>query len=209
MKQADDLIAQTQLMGLSVSPLQAEQLLLYLGLMSKWNKVHNLTALRDPDQMISHHLLDSLSVIPYVSPGSLLDVGSGAGLPGIPLALVNPGQAITLIDSNQKKVSFLRQAVIELNLKNVTVAAGRVEELQTDLRFNGIISRAFSDINQFINKTRHLLAKKGNWYAMKGLYPDFELQQLPAGVVVQTAQPLIVPLLNAQRHLLIMKEADG
>ena len=209
MMQAADLVAQTQLIGLSISLMQAEQLLLYLSLMSKWNKVHNLTSLRDPGQMVSHHLLDSLSVIPYISSGSLLDVGSGAGLPGIPLALVKTGQPITLIDSNKKKISFLRQVVIELNLKNVTVIAGRVEELQPDLQFNSIISRAFSDINQFIKKTRHLLAPKGNWYAMKGLYPDIELQQLPAGVVLSAAHPVIVPLLDAQRHLLILKEADG
>lgn len=203
------LTTQAQDLGVCITDAQAEQLLLFLNLLAKWNKVHNLTAVRDVDKMLTHHILDSLSVAQHVRAPSLLDVGSGAGLPGIPLAIADPLQSITLIDSNKKKISFLRQAVMELGLKNVHVIAGRVEALAPKQTFDGIISRAFSEINQFIALTRPLLAKDGYWYAMKGLYPTAELQQLPNGIALQSVQALNVPLLDAQRHLVILKEANG
>ncbi len=209
MRQQDYLIEQAQLMDVSLSPAQADCLLSYLALIAKWNRVHNLTALRDPDKMLSHHILDSLSVLPYISAQNLLDVGSGAGLPGIPLAIAEPDRRIAVMDSNTKKTSFLRQAVMELSLKNVDVIEGRIESLAATFRFDGIVSRAFSDINQFVEMSRHVLAKDGRWYSMKGLVPEKELQQLPVGIEVLSIQSLTIPLLAAQRHLVIMKEADG
>ncbi|HET9113405.1 MAG TPA: 16S rRNA (guanine(527)-N(7))-methyltransferase RsmG [Burkholderiales bacterium] len=209
MQQQDYLIEQARLMDVSLSPAQAECLLSYLALIAKWNRVHNLTALREPDKMLSHHILDSLSIQPYITARNLLDVGSGAGLPGIPLAIADPGRHITVMDSNTKKTSFLRQAVLELNLKNVDVIAGRIENLSATHRFDGIVSRAFSDINQFVGMSMQVLEKGGRWYSMKGLLPEGELQQIPAGIEVLTIQPLNIPLLAAQRHLVIMKEADG
>lgn len=209
MQQSEYLIAQAAGLGVALGLAQAESLLSYLDLIAKWNKVHNLTALRDADKMLSHHILDSLSVQPYIAAEKLLDVGSGAGLPGIPLAIADPGLHVAVMDSNAKKTSFLRQAVTELGLKNVEVITGRIEDLPASHQFDGIISRAFSDINQFIAMSRQVLAEHGRWYAMKGVVPDEELQQLPADIVVLSIPSLIIPLLAAQRHLVIMKEADG
>lgn len=209
MQQHEYLIAQAMALGVTLGSAQVECLLAYLDLIAKWNKVHNLTALREADKMLSHHILDSLSVQPYIAAGKLLDVGSGAGLPGIPLAIADPGRQIAVLDSNAKKTSFLRQAVTELDLKNVEVITGRIEGLSADYQFDGIITRAFSDINQFVAMSRQVLAEHGRWYAMKGVVPDGELQQLPADIEVLSIQPLTIPLLAAQRHLVIMKEADG
>ncbi len=188
---------------------QAQQLVAYLGLIAKWNKVHNLTAVRDADKMLSHHILDSLSVQPYVGLLGLLDVGSGAGLPGIPLAIANPGQQVSVMDSNQKKTSFLRQAVMELGLKNVTVITGRVESLPAGQRYQGVISRAFAELEQFVTLTRAALAPGGRWFAMKGAYPGVELEHLPSGVGLASVEQLSVPTLDAQRHLVILKESHG
>lgn len=193
---------------MAISTAQSQQLLAYLGLIEKWNRVHNLTAVRDPHKMLTHHILDSLSVSPYVKAKNILDVGSGAGLPGIPLAIINPQQHITLSDSNRKKATFQQQAIIELGLSNVTVMAGRVEELRPQQKFDGIISRAFSEINLFIELTRHLLAESGYWYAMKGVYPEQELSALPDGIGVYSIHELNVLLLDAKRHLVILKEVD-
>lgn len=207
MQQAAYLTEQAGMFGVSLTMAQAQRLLSYLDLMARWNKVHNLTALRDPDKMLTHHILDSLVVAPYVRTEKLLDVGSGAGLPGIPLAIT--GLQVTVMDSNMKKVSFMRQAVLELGLKNIEVIAGRIENLSPTHKFDGIISRAFSDLNLFVSASRHVLAQHGCWYAMKGVVPDAELQQLPSGIAVQSIQALHIPLLDAQRHLVILKETDG
>ena len=204
----DDLIEQAASMGVPISHAQSQQLLAYLSLIGKWNRVHNLTAVRDPHKMLTHHILDSLSVNPYVKAKNLLDVGSGAGLPGIPLAIMNPQQHVTLSDSNRKKAAFQQQAIIELGLSNVNVMAGRVEELRPDQKFDGIISRAFSEINLFIELTRHLLIEGGCWYAMKGVYPEQELSALPDGVKVSFTHELNVRMLDAKRHLVILKEVD-
>ncbi len=200
------IIARAAEMGVAVSTAQADLFVRYLNLISKWNRVHNLTALRNPQDMLSHHLLDSLSVLPYIKAGKLLDVGTGAGLPGIPLAIMLPEMHVFLSDSNKKKSSFQQQAVIELGLHNVTVIAGRVEDIAETEKFDGIISRAFSEIALFTNLTQHLLADNGCWYVMKGIYPAQELVNLPAYVQVESAHELTVPLLDAQRHLLVMKE---
>ncbi|HUW27124.1 MAG TPA: 16S rRNA (guanine(527)-N(7))-methyltransferase RsmG [Sulfuriferula sp.] len=192
-------------LGLALEEDQLAKLMQYLGLIQKWNRVHNLTALRDPEKMLTHHLLDSLAVLPHIHGNRLLDVGSGAGLPGIPLAIARPDWEITLSDSNHKKSSFQQQAVIELGLGNVRVIPGRVEDIQPAQKFDGVISRAFSEIADFIACTHHLLTAGGCWYAMKGVRPDEELAQLPAGVEVERVVPLDVPGLDAKRHLIILK----
>ena len=179
-----------------------QKLLDYLALIHKWNKVHNLTAVRDPEDMVTLHLLDSLSVLPHIKAGRLLDVGSGAGLPGIPLALWLPDLQVTVMDSSHKKASFLRQAKAELGIANLEVVCGRVEQYRPDVLFDIVISRAFSDLAEFIGLTRHLCAADGVWMAMKGVYPYDELAQLkatPAQVI-----PLQVPGLQAQRHLVFL-----
>ena len=179
------------------------KLLAFRDLLLKWNKTYNLTALRDPAQAISHHLLDSLAILPHVGTGNLLDVGSGGGLPGIPLAIARPELSVSMVDTVQKKTTFLQQAVIELALKNVTVHHARVEEKQG--QYAQISSRAFAEIGLFISLTRHLLAPNGRWLAMKGVRPDDELKALPADIAVEAIIPLTVPGLDAERHLIILK----
>jgi len=181
----------------------AEKLSAYLDLLLKWNRTYNLTALRDRDQGVTHHLLDSLAVLPWVGEGSLLDVGSGGGLPAIPLAIARPGLSVTMVDAVQKKVSFLQQAVIELRLPGVQAIHARIEELSGS--YAQISSRAFADIADFVCLTQHLLVPGGRWLAMKGVRPESELRGLPAGVVVEAIHPLAVPGLDAERHLVILK----
>jgi 16S rRNA (guanine527-N7)-methyltransferase len=193
-------------MQINVSNEQAETLIQYLQLIAKWNRIHNLTAIRNQQDMLSHHLLDSISVSPWVNAESLLDVGTGAGLPGIPLAILYPELRVTLSDSNNKKTIFQQQAQIELGLKNVTIKTGRVEDLPTSEKFDGIISRAFSEMALFTNLTHQLLTNDGRWYAMKGMYPTEELENLPDFVQIEAVHELEVPLLNAKRHLLVMKK---
>lgn len=203
------LIEHAASLGVMLTAQQAEQLLAYLKLIQKWNRVHNLTAVRDPEKMLPLHILDSLSVSPYITVSTLLDVGSGAGLPGIPLAIINPSLHVTLNDSNKKKATFQQQVVIELALTNVTVQTGRVEEINPEHKFDGIISRAFSEISLFIEFTRHLMGNGAYWYAMKGINPEQELTALPDGIIATSIHELNVPLLDAQRHLIILKEVDG
>ncbi len=188
---------------LDISAQTQQRLLDYLALMQKWNKVHNLTAVRDADEMVTLHLLDSLVVLPFVDAKHLLDVGSGAGLPGIPLAICLPDLQVTVIDSNSKKVSFMRQAKAELGIANLEVLGGRVEEIASTRKFEIIISRAFSDLSLFISLTHHLLDAQGKWLAMKGVYPEVELAELAAktGVTASKVEVLNVPGLDAQRHL--------
>ena len=180
-----------------------DKLLAFSDLLLKWNRTYNLTAVREPDQVLSHHLLDSLAILPWVAEGSLLDVGSGGGLPGIPLAIARPGLQVTLVDAVQKKVSFLQQVAIELGLPNVRAIHGRIEELAG--QYPQISSRAFSELVDFVGLTRHLLAPGGRWLAMKGVRPDAELAALPADVAIAAVEPLAVPGLAAERHLIILK----
>jgi len=191
-------------LGLELGSETQQKLLDYLALLQKWNKVYNLTAIRNAEQMISHHLLDSLAVLPHLSSGRWLDVGCGAGLPGLVLAIARPDWKFTLLDSNSKKTSFVQQAVIELGLHNVTVCCARVEELQSDQKFDGIISRAFAETADFVTLTRHLLADNGRWAAMKGT-PEQELQRLPGDIVVERIIPLCVSGLDAARCLVLLK----
>lgn len=190
-------------LGLALPEAAQHQLLAFRDLLLKWNKTYNLTALRDPEQAISHHLLDSLAILPHVGSGPLLDVGSGGGLPGIPLAIARPGLSVTMVDTVQKKATFLQQAAIELGLKNVIAHHARVEEMSG--QYAQISSRAFAEIGLFISLTRHLLAPGGRWLAMKGVRPDDELQALPADIAVEAIIPLAVPGLDAERHLIILK----
>jgi 16S rRNA (guanine527-N7)-methyltransferase len=191
----------TQL-GIDLNEEAQGKLLDYLGLLHKWNKVYNLTAIRDPQQMVSHHLLDSLAVLPHLWAGRWLDVGCGAGLPGVVLAIARPDWQWSLLDSNGKKSSFVQQAVIELKLRNVSVHCARVEEWQTAERFDGIISRAFTELGDFLRITHHLMAEQGRWAAMKGL-AEKELAGVPDGCRVERIIPLQVPGLNAARSLVI------
>ena len=190
-------------MGVSADAATKQKLLDYLALLEKWNKVHNLTAVREPSDMVTLHLLDSLSVLPYLDGDSLLDVGSGAGLPGIPLALMRPALSVTVMDASHKKASFMRQAKAVLGIANLQVVCGRVEEYRPDDKFAQIVSRAFSDLGEFLRLSRHLLADGGAWLAMKGVYPYDEMAQLKD--VRSEVLPLQVPGLDAQRHLVIMR----
>ncbi len=204
MSMADQLKRGLIALGLTLERDIQQRLLDYVELIEKWNRVYNLTAIREPEKMVSHHLLDSLAVAPHLHAKRLLDVGSGAGLPGIPLALAKPDTHVTLLDSNHKKAAFLNQAVIELKLKNAEVCSERVESWQTQDRFDVIISRAFSDMGEFVRITRHLLAPGGMFAAMKGLHPYEEIDKLPPGCKVQQVLPLAIPGLEGARHLVLI-----
>ena len=204
MSTADQLKRGLIALGLTLDRDTQQRLLDYIALIEKWNRVHNLTAIREPDKMVSHHLLDSLAVAPHLHAKRLLDVGSGAGLPGIPLAIANPDTQVTLLDSNHKKAAFLNQAVMELKLKNAGVCSERVESWQTPDKFDVIISRAFSDMGEFVQVTRHLLATGGLFAAMKGLHPYEEIEKLPTDCKVLHVLPLAVPGLDGARHLVLI-----
>ena len=205
MSQAKELTLGIAQLGLSVAPEAQQKLLQYLELLYKWNRVYNLTAIRQPEQMVSGHLLDSLAVVPHMWPGCWLDVGCGAGLPGLVLAMACPQWTFTLIDSNSKKTSFVQQAKMELELNNVSVHCGRVESWQAGVKFDGIISRAFTDTAGFVGLTRHLLAQGGGWIAMKAAPKAAELEQLPHDVSVIGVVPLEVPGVVAARCLIMLK----
>jgi 16S rRNA (guanine527-N7)-methyltransferase len=196
-------------LGVELSAQQHEQLLAYLALLIKWNKAYNLTAVRDPDEMVSRHLLDSLSVVPFVSEAgdNWLDVGSGGGMPGIPLAILFPERQFTLLDSNGKKTRFLTQVKLELKLANLQVIHSRVEAFTPAVPFSGICSRAFSSLEDFSNWTRHLGDGNTQWLAMKGVHPDDELQALPADFRLTATHVLKVPGCQGQRHLLILRRS--
>lgn len=199
--------------GLAVTCHARERLLAYVDLLVKWNATYNLTAIREPTQMVSHHLLDSLCVARYVKIGRILDVGSGGGLPGIPLAIFAangmPDLQVTVLDSNHKKAAFLRQAKMELKLDNLEVCGERVESWQPSTLFGQIVSRAFSDLCEFFHLTRHLATPDATWLAMKGVHPHEEIAQLPPQVRLETVHRLQVPGLQAERHLVVMRAVNG
>ena len=186
-----------------------QKLLAYLALLLKWNKTFSLTALRDPSLAVSHHLLDSLAILPYVTAASLLDVGSGGGQPGIPLAIVRPELRVTLLDSNSKKTAFLQQAAIELGLSNIAVHCGRVEQYQPPVKFAAIVSRAFSELADFVNLSRQLLEPDGRWLAMKGVWPHEEIARLPDEIRVESVHRLNVPGVEGERHLVVLSSAGA
>ncbi|WP_342244701.1 16S rRNA (guanine(527)-N(7))-methyltransferase RsmG [Pseudomonas sp. OTU5201] len=206
-RHADELATGAQQLAVELTPEKHEKLLAYLALLIKWNKAYNLTAVRDPDEMVSRHLLDSLSVVHHVAElgDNWLDVGSGGGMPGIPLAILFPERHFTLLDSNGKKTRFLTQVKLELKLTNLEVVHNRVEAFTPERPFSGVVSRAFSSLEDFSNWTRHLGDGETRWLAMKGLHPDDELQALPADFRVESAYRLEVPGCQGQRHLLILR----
>ena len=196
-------------LGIDLPAATQEKLLAYLALLQKWNKTFSLTALRDPSMAVSHHLLDSLAILPFVAVGPLLDVGSGGGQPGIPLAIVRPELRVTLLDSNSKKTAFLQQAAIELGLPNIAVHCGRVEQYQPPERFAAIVSRAFSELADFVTLSRQLLAPEGRWLAMKGVWPHAEIARLPNDVTVEAVHRLEVPGVEGERHLVVLGSAGA
>ncbi|MBW7901876.1 MAG: 16S rRNA (guanine(527)-N(7))-methyltransferase RsmG [Rhodocyclaceae bacterium] len=197
-------------LGIDLPAPAQEKLLAYAAFLEKWNRTYSLTALRDPALAVSHHLLDSLAILPHVPAANLLDVGSGGGQPGIPLAIARPELAVTLLDSNGKKTAFLQQAAIELELRNVRVVTARVEAFRPAAPFAAIVSRAFAELADFVGLTRHLLGGKenadGEWLAMKGLRPDAEMNKLPADVAVAAVHRLDVPGVDGERHLVVIRE---
>ena len=195
-------------LGLALPEGAQEKFLAYLELLAKWNKTYNLTAIREPDKMISHHLLDSLAVLPHLPAGLLADIGSGGGLPGIPLAIAQPMRRVTLNDANHKKAAFLQQAVIELKLANADVHVGRVQAWRPAQRFACVITRGFAELADFISACRHLVAPGGVLAAMKGVLPLAELERVPAGAECRDVRHLQVPLLDAERHLVLCRFPD-
>ncbi|GAB3430153.1 16S rRNA (guanine(527)-N(7))-methyltransferase RsmG [Massilia solisilvae] len=196
-------------LGLSLSEAQQAQLMDYLALMAKWNSVYNLTSLRDPMQMVTHHLLDSLAAVPaFAGAANVLDVGAGGGLPGIVLAIARPDMKVSMVDTVHKKTAFLTQVKAELGLTNVTVYTARVEQLQVSDNFDVITSRAFADLSDFVNWSGHLLAQGGRFIALKGTAPAEEQQRLPQEWKVTELRPLRVPRLGAERHLVFIERAQ-
>ena len=196
--------------GLVALPLELNasvqgRLIDFIHLLVKWNRAYNLTAVRQPEQMVTRHLLDSLVIGPYLQGHRVLDVGTGAGLPGIPLALAYPDHHFTLLDSNGKKIRFVTQAVAELGLANVDVIQSRVEAFQPADRFETITARAYASIEELVSQTKHLLADGGQYLIMKGVYPVAEVEAMPTGYRIEASHPLNVPKLDAERHLLIVR----
>ncbi|CAH2900210.1 MAG: 16S rRNA (guanine(527)-N(7))-methyltransferase (EC [uncultured Paraburkholderia sp.] len=203
-------------LGLQLSDAQLSKVLDYVALLAKWNAVYNLTAIRDPRQMLIQHILDSLSIVPHLvqrNPGTVLDVGSGGGLPGIVLAIVRPDWGVTVNDIVHKKTAFQAQAKAELGLTNLSVVTGRVETLrpgaEVSAKFDVIVSRAFAELADFVTLARHLVAEQGAILAMKGVRPDDEIERLPAGAHVEQIIRLDVPFLDAERHLVTVLVDEG
>jgi 16S rRNA (guanine527-N7)-methyltransferase len=199
-----------QALGITLDQQQQQQLLAYLDLLAKWNRVYNLTSIREPAQMMTHHLLDSLAVAPaFEAAQHVLDVGAGGGLPGMILAIwaskAKPAMRISMIDTVHKKTAFLTQVKAELGLSNVSVHTARVEQLQVAQKFDVITSRAFAELADFINWSAHLLTDDGQFIALKGVRPDEEIARLPDGWQVTEVRPLVVPGLDAERHLIFIK----
>jgi len=195
-------------MGLAVDPSAPARLARYLELIEKWNRVHNLTAVRDTAQMVVLHVLDSLSVLPHVEGCMrILDVGTGPGLPGIPLAIVLPRSRVTLLDSAHKKCAFLEQARIDLGLDNVEVMCERIEQWKPAQPFDAVVSRAFSELSDFVVQAKHAVAPGGRMIAMKGVYPFDEIARVPATHRVGKVVELHVPQLDAKRHLVFVEAA--
>jgi len=190
--------------GISLSDQQKEQLVAYVGLLDKWNKAYNLTSVRDPQQMLVRHILDSIVVAPHLKGERFIDVGTGPGLPGIPLAIVLPQVHFTLLDSLGKRVRFLRQVQHELGLPNITPVQSRVETFPSEPPFDGVISRAFASLQDMVNWCHHLPSAQGQFYALKGVRPDDEIASLPAGFRLISVEALQVPELDGERHLVII-----
>ncbi|MBS0357646.1 MAG: 16S rRNA (guanine(527)-N(7))-methyltransferase RsmG [Proteobacteria bacterium] len=190
---------------LSIPSLQQEKLLSYLESLNKWNQSYNLTAVRDPKEMVGKHLLDSLALLPWITTGDrIIDVGTGAGLPGIPLAICMPEKQFTLLDSDGKKTRFLTQVVFQLGLSNIKIEQARVEEYAPEVLWDVILTRAFSDLQEMLQKTRHLCSNNGLFLAMKGQLPEDEIREMGEEFKIQNIIPLTIPGSNAERHLIII-----
>ena len=197
----DSLLAQA---NIQVSEQQKDQLIELVNLLNKWNKAYNLTSVRDPQEMLVKHILDSLVVSPYLQGDRLIDVGTGPGLPGLPLAIINPDKQFVLLDSLGKRVSFIRNAVLKLRLTNVTPVLSRVEEYQPEEKFDGVLSRAFASLKDMTEWCHHLLSSDGLFYALKGIYHQEEVQNLNDIFTVEKVVSLDVPTLVGERHLVLL-----
>ncbi len=202
------LLQGAQALGIHLEPQQVQQLLDYVALLYKWNQAYNLTAVRQPEAMLVKHILDSLAVVPYIKGDRLLDVGTGSGIPGIVLAIVWPERQFDLLDSNIKKIRFVRQAVRTLGLTNVQAVHARVESWQPEACYDSIVSRAFAELALFVKLTRHLLCKEGCWWAMKA-HAEAEQALLPNGIQVVDTYELTVPGLSARRTLVVLKQEQA
>ena len=189
---------------LSISSQQVESLILYLELLIKWNKAFNLTAIRKPHDMLVKHIIDSLSIAPFLTGHEILDVGTGPGLPGVPLAILFPEKSFVLIDSNGKKTRFITQSKITLGIDNITIINGRVEDLEASKPYDQIVSRAFTALDNMVNLCEHLLAKNGHFLAMKGQQQSDELASIPDKFHLEQSIQLQVPGCDEQRHLFII-----
>lgn len=203
--QLDTLHSGVAVLGLSIPESALTGMLAYLGLIEKWNRVYNLTAIRGRHNMIVRHLLDSLTVLPHLCGRRILDVGTGAGLPGIPLALAVPQSEFFLLDSNAKRMRFLRQVVAELELANVTLVQQRVQEYRSGKKFDTLVSRAYASLAEMINDSGHLLADTGCIIAMKGIWSGDETATIPDGFHIDRVVDTHVPELNEQRHLVVCR----
>jgi len=206
----DEGLAALAARGVALPPGASTKLAAYLALLAKWNRTHNLTAIRDPERMVTHHALDALAVLPHLPARaalSLLDVGSGGGVPGLPLAIARPAWRVVVLDSSHKKGAFLQQAIIELGLANAEAAIARVEDYAPPAPFDVVISRAFSDLASFAQSSARHLAPGGRLVAMKGVFPDEEIALLPPAFRVVASPALAVPGLDAERHLIVMEGA--
>ncbi|EKB24987.1 ribosomal RNA small subunit methyltransferase G [Aeromonas veronii AMC35] len=188
-----------------ITDTQKSQLVQLVELLHKWNKAYNLTSVRDPDAMLVKHILDSLVVSPHLHGERFIDVGTGPGLPGLPLAIINPDKQFVLLDSLGKRINFIRQVIQELGLTNVTPVKSRVEEYQPEVRFDGVLSRAFASLEDMLSWCHHLPSEQGSFLALKGQYPEQELAQLPANIRLVACHELRVPELEGERHLLEFK----
>lgn len=191
--------------GITLSSHQKSQLLAYVELLNKWNKAYNLTSVRDPQEMLVRHIMDSIVVAPHLSGQRFIDVGTGPGLPGIPLAIVCPDSHFTLLDSLGKRVRFLRQVQHELKLENITPVQSRVEDFPADPAFDGVLSRAFASLTDMVTWCHHLPAENGLFYALKGVLPQDEIDSLPPELAVEKVIHLAVPELEGERHLVIIR----
>lgn len=201
-----DLIAQSEL---SVTEHQIDLLVAYVELLHKWNKAYNLTSVRDPEEMLVKHILDSIANGPFLHGERFIDVGTGPGLPGIPLAILYPQRNFVLLDSLGKRITFLRQVVFQLKLSNVTPVLSRVEAYQPQVPFDGVLSRAFASLLDMISWCEHLIDENGRFFALKGVLPEQELQQLPAGIELVESHRVLVPELEGQRHLIELKKSNA
>ena len=190
--------------GFIVSAEQQAQLVGYIEMLNKWNKAYNLTSIRDPQEMLVKHIMDSLAVSEYLKGDRFIDVGTGPGLPGIPLAIINPEKSFTLLDSLGKRIRFIRQVIHELKIPNVTPILSRVEDFKPDLQFDAVLSRAFASMSDMVKWCKHLPSEQGVFLALKGQVDQREIDELPIDCFVSSIKPLIVPGLEGQRHLVIL-----